>query len=249
MYSSLELTGYYNEHPHYLENYFERKNKPVPNFKSAKNIVIIGIGNVALDVARICSMSTDNANLQYSDINKKVYNELKNTNLENIFVVGRGSPKSFKGTRKELKELLERSSDTSEVNILDHGFDENLHDSLFLNDKAFAKFKKEARKDLSQRGQFRTYAYLRDMNRVENPEKMGTRDKRQVQFRFFREPVEITDKSVKFMVNKDESRIEEIDADMVVLCTGNYLTGWENFVELGIFCQIIIHKHFNQFDF
>jgi len=36
VYSSLEITGYYNEHPHYLENYFERKNKPIPNFKSAK---------------------------------------------------------------------------------------------------------------------------------------------------------------------------------------------------------------------
>ena len=62
--------------------------------------------------------------------------------------------------------------------------------------------KQAQRKDLTKRGHFRTYAYLRDFNRttIDDPLPEHELD-RNLQFRFHREPIEITETSVKFRIN------------------------------------------------
>merc|ERR1711976_282786 len=89
------------------------------------------------------------------------------------------------------------------------------------------KMKQAQRKDLRKRGHFRTYAYLRDFNRttIDDPLPEHELD-RNLQFRFHREPIEITDTSVKFRINGNDSNIEEVSADLVILCTGNELCGF-----------------------
>ena len=111
-------------------------------------------------------------------------------------------PYNFKGTRKELKELLERTSDKAKVTVLDQP--SRGHDSLFHDDKSFLNLKREQRKDLSKRGHFRTYAYLRDIHRTYPDDPLPKHDKeRNCQFRFLRQPVEITENSIKLMVDRN----------------------------------------------
>ena len=71
--------------------------------KDAKNVVIIGQGNVALDVARILAKNVDD--LKMYDIPDYALNALQDSNVENIFIVGRRGPIQAACTTKELKEL------------------------------------------------------------------------------------------------------------------------------------------------
>lgn len=280
---SLQITGWYNSHPFYTENgrfeIFQR-----PNLSKIKNVVIIGLGNVALDVARIFSMSTENLNLSYSDIDPEVFEQLKNSAVENVYICGRRGPLAFKGTRKELKELKERTSDLTNVSVLDdhlitdvehneilrlrgeeqmeeQNLDQNPHkESIFMSNFELEKFKRAAKVDLSKRNLFRTYAYLRDFpvceksepHKILNPdwepknsyedhdedetyEKYLPDKQRHCQFRFFRTPTKITEKEIEFLVTADEKNVhtETLPADLVVICTGNKNSGWENTVKYG----------------
>jgi len=195
-------------------------------------VVIIGLGNVALDVGRILAMNPESTWLSFSDCDKDAYESLKKSQVENIFVVGRKGPNHFKGTRKELKEIRERTSDKTTVTVLDDGGENFESESIFADEKEFLRMKKAQRKDLSKRGQFRTYAYLRDFSRtdISDPLPEHARD-RNLQFRFHREPVEITENSVKFRINGCDTQIEEVQADMVILCTGNELSGWDGLID------------------
>lgn len=232
VFTSLEISGWYNSHPYYIKNgKFDLENKQT-DLSEVKNVVIIGLGNVALDVGRILAMNAESTWLSYSDCDKQAYESLKKSQVENIFVVGRKGPKHFKGTRKELKEIRERTSDKTTVSVLDDGGENFESESIFADEKEFKNMKKAQRKDLSKRGQFRTYAYLRDFSRtdISDPLPEHSRD-RNLQFRFYREPIEITRDSVKFRINGCDDQIEEVPADMVILCTGNELSGWDGLID------------------
>ncbi|KAL4492359.1 hypothetical protein ABPG72_005494 [Tetrahymena utriculariae] len=80
VFSGREIVNWYNGHPDYC-------NLPI-DFSKIKNIVIVGNGNVALDVARIL-IKAKTGELDDTDITAKSLSELKRNNIENIFLVGR----------------------------------------------------------------------------------------------------------------------------------------------------------------
>jgi ferredoxin/flavodoxin---NADP+ reductase len=73
--------------------------------KKARNVVVIGLGNVAVDVTRVLVKS--DAEMSRTDMPDSVLEALRNSSVERVQVVGRRGPQHATFTTKELKELGE----------------------------------------------------------------------------------------------------------------------------------------------
>jgi ferredoxin--NADP+ reductase len=71
----------------------------------ARSVAVIGMGNVALDVARILAKSYDE--LRTTDLPDHVLRTLAESQVEDIYLIGRRGPAQAKFTTKELRELGE----------------------------------------------------------------------------------------------------------------------------------------------
>ena len=99
-FGSAAFVGWYNGHPQFAG---------LDPDLSGKTAVVIGNGNVALDVARILAKTPDE--FAGSDIVLHALDALRHSNLERIVVLGRRGPHQIAMTPKELGELahLERA--------------------------------------------------------------------------------------------------------------------------------------------
>jgi ferredoxin--NADP+ reductase len=70
---------------------------------NAESVAVIGVGNVAVDVARI--LVRDPAELARTDISEPVLAALMASNVREVHVIGRRGPAQAKFTTKELREL------------------------------------------------------------------------------------------------------------------------------------------------
>ena len=91
----------------------------------AESVAVIGVGNVAVDVARI--LARDPAELEQTDIPEPVMEALRTSKVREVHVIGRRGPAQAKFTTKELRELGELpgvhvSADPAELDLAD-GFD------------------------------------------------------------------------------------------------------------------------------
>ena len=91
----------------------------------AESVAVIGVGNVAVDVARI--LARDAAELENTDIPEPVMDALRSSKVREVHVIGRRGPAYAKFTTKELRELGELggvlvSTNPAEVDLED-GFD------------------------------------------------------------------------------------------------------------------------------
>jgi ferredoxin/flavodoxin---NADP+ reductase len=94
-YSATEFVGWYNGHPDYRNLEFDF---------SGENAVIIGIGNVALDIARILAKSIDE--LSKTDITQHALDNLALSKIKNIYVIARRGPMQSAFTPAGTKELF-----------------------------------------------------------------------------------------------------------------------------------------------
>ena len=108
IFGSAAFVGWYNGHPQ-----FERLDPDL----SGKHAVVIGMGNVALDVARILSKTS--GEFAGSDIVGHALNALTGSNIETITILGRRGPHQIQMTPKELGELGELERATPRVNPRD----------------------------------------------------------------------------------------------------------------------------------
>jgi ferredoxin--NADP+ reductase len=92
--AAVELVGWYNAHPHFQEM--------APDLSGARAIVV-GVGNVALDVARI--LVTDPDELRSTDIADHALEVLDPRGVEEVVIVGRRGPLQATFTTLELREL------------------------------------------------------------------------------------------------------------------------------------------------
>ncbi len=91
-----DFVGWYNGHPDYCDHDFDL---------SASRAVVIGNGNVALDVARMLTLTHDE--LAVTDIADHALEVLDASNVQEIVVVGRRGPAQAAFTNPELLELGE----------------------------------------------------------------------------------------------------------------------------------------------
>lgn len=94
--SATEFVAWYNGHPDYAELDFDL---------SSRRAVVVGNGNVALDVARMLALSVDE--LSVTDIADHAIELLRASQIEEIVVLGRRGPVQAAFTNPELRELAE----------------------------------------------------------------------------------------------------------------------------------------------
>jgi ferredoxin--NADP+ reductase len=97
--SATEFVAWYNGHPEFREHKFNL---------SAKDVFVIGMGNVALDVARILAKSPEE--LSKTDIADYALETLFESQIEDIWLVGRRGPLQAAFTPVEAREFLELES-------------------------------------------------------------------------------------------------------------------------------------------
>lgn len=95
-YSALEFVAWYNGHPDFADL--------LPDL-SSETAVIIGLGNVAIDLARILAKSV--AELRSTDIADHALEQLAESRVRDVFLIGRRGPAQMRFTTKELRELGE----------------------------------------------------------------------------------------------------------------------------------------------
>ena len=94
--AATEFVAWYNAHPDYRDLEFDL---------SVENVAVIGVGNVAMDVARILARSQ--AELMETDIADYAFDALTNSNIKRIYIIGRRGPAQAAFTNPEVKELGE----------------------------------------------------------------------------------------------------------------------------------------------
>ena len=95
-YPATEFVAWYNGHPDYRDYKFDL---------SQERAAVVGIGNVALDVARI--LVRDPEELAKTDIADHALEALRQSNIKEVYVLGRRGPAQAAFTPPEAKELLE----------------------------------------------------------------------------------------------------------------------------------------------
>lgn len=96
VFSAREFVGWYNGVPELADKEF--------HLDQAENVTIVGMGNVALDLARILLCDVDR--LKTTDITEHAYEKLKHSKVKNVRLVARRGILQSAFTTKELRELI-----------------------------------------------------------------------------------------------------------------------------------------------
>ncbi|HEU4363158.1 MAG TPA: FAD-dependent oxidoreductase [Mycobacterium sp.] len=94
--AAVDFVGWYNAHPHFADR--------APDL-TCRRAIVVGNGNVALDVARI--LVTDPAELRSTDIADHALELLDPRGVEEVLIIGRRGPLQATFTSPELRELGE----------------------------------------------------------------------------------------------------------------------------------------------
>jgi ferredoxin/flavodoxin---NADP+ reductase len=202
--AAVDFVGWYNAHPHFEEM--------APDISSGR-AVVVGNGNVALDVARI--LVTDPDVLATTDIADHALKSLHDRGVEEVLIIGRRGPLQATFTTLEVREL---------------GDLEGLGDVDVIVDKAdFADISDE---DLEAAGKT-VKNNVKALRGYAEREPRGA--KRRIVFRFRTSPIEIRgDSKVESIVlghnelvddngrivAKDTGEREEVPAQLVVRAVG-----------------------------
>ncbi len=92
--SATKFVSWYNSHPDWSAISME---------VNARGVAVIGVGNVAVDVARVLAKTYDE--LRATDIAPYALDVLKDSPVTDIYLLGRRGPVQAKFTTKELKDL------------------------------------------------------------------------------------------------------------------------------------------------
>jgi ferredoxin/flavodoxin---NADP+ reductase len=91
-----EFVAWYNGHPDYRDSQFDL---------SQERVAVVGVGNVAIDVARILSRTP--GELEKTDIADHALEALRQSRVREVYLLGRRGPAQAAFTNPELKEIGE----------------------------------------------------------------------------------------------------------------------------------------------
>lgn len=199
VFGSAAFVGWYNGHPDYAD-----LEPPL----AGKHVVVIGNGNVALDVARI--LSKTRAEFGGSDIVSHALDALENAGTEEITILGRRGPHQIAMTPKELGELGHLARATPRV---------NKDDLPELGEDA-----------LLEPGMRKSVTHLREFANI--PEAFRADKLISINFDFFAAPVSISGDGKVERITIERTRLDEqlrsistgetytLDCSMVISCIG-----------------------------
>ena len=102
--AATEFVAWYNGHPDYRDRSFDL---------SGENAAVIGVGNVAIDVARILCRSYEE--LAVTDIADYALEALRESRIRNVYLIGRRGPAQAAFTNPEIKEMGELADADVEI--------------------------------------------------------------------------------------------------------------------------------------
>lgn len=198
VFGSAEFVGWYNGHPQFADL------KPD---LSGKHAVVIGMGNVALDVARILAKTEEE--FAGSDIVSHALDALRSSGIEKITIVARRGPHQVAMTPKELGELAHLSRATPRVDPAD------------LPD--------EAEDAILEPGMRKSVTHLRSFAAI--PESIHADAKIEIYFDLFASPTALNGNDKVSGLDVERTKVEtgravgtgemyQISADLVVTCIG-----------------------------
>ena len=198
VFGSAAFVGWYNGHPNFAE---------LNPDLSGKNAVVIGNGNVALDVARI--LAKTRAEFAGSDIVSHALDSLEEAKTQKITVLGRRGPHQIAMTPKELGELGHLTRAAPRVDPAD--------------------LPEEAEDALLEPGQRKSVTHLRSFAAIAAAERAGKAI--DLEFDFFAAPRAILGEDRVTGVEVERTRLEQgkavgtgetyvVPADLVVICIG-----------------------------
>ena len=95
VHSATEFVGWYNGHPDFRDLTFD--------LESAERVVVVGNGNVSMDVTRILAKDPDD--LAATDIAAHALEVLRRSQIREILILGRRGPAQAAFTPKEIQEI------------------------------------------------------------------------------------------------------------------------------------------------
>ncbi len=102
--AATEFVAWYNGHPDYRDRRFDL---------SGENAAVIGVGNVAIDVARILCRCHEE--LAVTDIADYALEALRESRIRNVYLIGRRGPAQAAFTNPEIKEMGELADADVEI--------------------------------------------------------------------------------------------------------------------------------------
>ena len=102
--AATEFVAWYNGHPDYRDRRFDL---------SGESAAVIGVGNVAIDVARILCRSYEE--LAVTDIADYALEALRESSIRNVYLIGRRGPAQAAFTNPEIKEMGELADADVEI--------------------------------------------------------------------------------------------------------------------------------------
>jgi NADPH-dependent glutamate synthase beta subunit-like oxidoreductase len=199
VFGSAAFVGWYNGHPQFAD---------LDPDLAGRHAVVIGMGNVALDVARI--LSKERCEFDGSDIVSHALEALCASSLETVTILGRRGPHQIMMTPKELGELMHLNQASPRVDQADLP---PVDDDMFL-----------------EPGLRKSVTLLRDFAAI--PESMHGEKPITIEFDFFASPVALHGKDGKVSaVEVERTEVQagravgtgetyRIPADLVVSCIG-----------------------------
>ena len=155
--TATSFVGWYNAHPDYRDYTFDL---------SQEVAVVIGVGNVAMDVARVLAKTVDE--LKNTDIAEHTLDALAQSKIKEVHVIGRRGSAQAAFTPPEIKEMGE------------------LEDCDVIVDPAQIALNTVSEQELSDRNVTRNYEFLKKY-----AEQAPTGKSRRMHFRFLESPKEI----------------------------------------------------------
>jgi ferredoxin/flavodoxin---NADP+ reductase len=202
------FVGWYNGHPDYRDANFDF---------SGKRVVVVGNGNVAIDVARILSLTTEE--LAKTDVADYALEALGRSGVEEITMLGRRGPVQAAFTPTEAKELGNLSQTDPVIPC----------EELDLDPFSSAELEREGEKSRKGKNMALLRAYC---------ERGESTKPRKIRFRFFVSPVKFLGdedgnlQRIRLVKNelyqeregsigaRSTEEFEEIEADMALVAIG-----------------------------
>jgi ferredoxin--NADP+ reductase len=139
--AATEFVAWYNAHPDYRELEFDL---------SSERAVVIGNGNVAMDVTRM--LATDPEDLAKTDVADHGLDVLRESNVREVVVLGRRGPAQAAFTNPELLELDEMTGADVIVDAEDCALDPMSEESIAGEGHLTARKNVEILRDYSAKG-------------------------------------------------------------------------------------------------
>lgn len=184
--SATQFVAWYNGHPD--------KADYQPDLH-VKSVAVIGMGNVAVDVTRILAKSADE--LASTDIADHALAALRESQVEDIYMIARRGPAQAKFTTKELRELGE------------------LLNADIMVDSAEVEIDAVSQPALETRAIAKNVSIMQEM-----AEKTPQGKARRVHLRFFRSPVEILGDTKVTGITLERTHLEQQGDYLAAVKTG-----------------------------